>query len=115
MWKKAKNQNQVLEAVSKPERLRIVQALYMGPLPLKALKNEIGRGYSDLLHHLSVLEKANLVSIIRLKPRLTMAYLRNDVNIKIQSGGETVVKLQKREPPVESELMQSYWKLLLQH
>lgn len=114
MWEYAKDSDQVLEAVSRPERLRIIQSLSDGPLPLRALRERIGRSYSDLLHHLAVLQKAGLVEVLKLRPRLTMAYLKYDVDVRVQTGKKPVVKLRKREPPVESDLMKSYWKLLLQ-
>jgi DNA-binding transcriptional ArsR family regulator len=113
MWEEHRDPDSMMEAIFKPERARIIQALSGGPLPLRALKTRIKRSYSDLLHHIRVLEKAGVVGVIRLKPRLTMAYLKHDVDIKFKSGEGTVVRLRKREPPVESDLMKAYWKLLL--
>jgi DNA-binding transcriptional ArsR family regulator len=114
LWKEAEDPEPILEAVSKPERSRIVQALYEGPLPLRALKGRIGRGYSDLIHHVRVLEDAGVVGVLKLRPRLTMVYLKFDVDIRFQTGKKILVRLREREPPAESDLMKSYWKLLLE-
>jgi DNA-binding transcriptional ArsR family regulator len=113
LWENAENPDVILEAVLKPERSKIIQALFEGPQPLKALKAHIGKGYSDLLHHIRVLEAAGIVEVIRLRPRLTMAYLKREVEIRFQTGKKTIVRLREREPPVESDLMKAYWKLLL--
>jgi predicted transcriptional regulator len=103
----------VTEALCRRERLRIIQILSKGPSPLSVLKKEVGGSFSSLLHHLRALQRVGLVEIVRLKPRLTVAYLKFDVSLSFESGSEPVVKLKPRPPPAESELMMAYWRLLV--
>ncbi|MEM2418905.1 MAG: winged helix-turn-helix domain-containing protein [Candidatus Hadarchaeales archaeon] len=105
-------EERILEALCNRERLLILQALSKGPSPLSALKEALGRSYSDLLHHLKALQNAGLVEVIKLRPRLTVAYLKFDLEIKIGSGSEPEILLKPRPPPAESELMMAYWRLL---
>ena len=103
----------LMGVICKEERLKILQALSRGPSPLSALKEAVGGNFSSLLHHLRALQEAGLVEVVKLKPRLTIAYLKFDLKFSFETGSEPVVELKPRPPPAESELMMAYWRLLV--
>ncbi|GEM_PF-5268968 len=103
----------VADILWRAERLKIIQILSKGPSPLSALRETVGGSFSSLLHHLRALQRAGLVDVVKLKPRLTVAYLKFDVTLSFESGSEPVVRLKPRPPPAESELMMAYWRLLV--
>ncbi len=103
----------VLKALCQVERLQLLEALSQGPLPLSALKQAMGKPYSVLLYHLRVLQRAGLVDLIRLKPKLTVAYLKRHVEIHWKCGEKPKVLTKPLPPPAESELVLTYWRLLV--
>jgi DNA-binding transcriptional ArsR family regulator len=106
-------ENMLVRVLCREERLRIIQALSKGPLPLSALRTVVGGNFSSLLHHVRALQQAGLVEVVRLRPRLTVAYLKFDVKFSFEAGSGPTVELKPREPPAESELMMAYWRLLV--
>jgi predicted transcriptional regulator len=106
-------EERAVQVLCKEERLRIIQLLAKSPLPLSALKAAVGSNFSSLLHHLRALQQAGLVEVIKLRPRLSVAYLKFDIKFSFETESGPKIELKPREPPAESELMMAYWKLLL--
>lgn len=74
-----------LKAVADPERLRILLALFPGPLNVSDLSKQLGEDIVKVSHHLGVLRNAGVVHVRR-EGRFSFYSLHPDVSLN--TGGE---------------------------
>lgn len=78
-----------LKALADPERLRIVQCLRAGPLPVSDISDQLGSPMQNVSHHLKQLRVAGLVTsrrsgrqiIYTLAPRFTAKAPGTSLNV----------------------------------